>query len=66
MRLAKPQKTVRVVFEAGRANTGDGKKMKQGGLAQRKLFDDVGKSLGGFGPVFTKMNQDSFDLCRVN
>src|SRR5882762_3095457 len=66
LRLAKPQKAVRIVCEAHRANTGDSKKVKQGSLAQRKLFDDVGKRLGGFRPVFPKMNQDSFDLCRVN
>jgi hypothetical protein len=40
--------------------------MKQGSLAQRKLFDDVGKGLRGLRPMFCKLNQDSFDLCRVN
>jgi hypothetical protein len=54
------------VREARRANTGDSKKMKQGSLAQRKLFNDIGKRLGGFRPMFPKMNQGSFDLCRVN
>src|SRR5216117_549650 len=66
LRLAKPQKAVRVVCEARRANTGDSKKMNQGSLAQRKLFDDIDKRLGGFRPMFAKMNQGSFDLCRVN
>ena len=66
LRLEKPQKAVRVVCKARSANTGDSKKMKQGNLAQRKLFDNIGKRLGGFRPMFPKMNQDSFDLCRVN
>src|SRR4029453_11805415 len=66
LRLAKPQKAVRVVREAGRANTGNSKKMKQGCLAQRKLFDHIGKGPRGFRPMFGKMNQDGFDVCRVN
>src|SRR5205823_14977456 len=66
LRLPKPQNAVRVVREARRANTGDSTKMNQRSLAQRKLFDDIDKRLGGFRPMFTKMNQGSFDLCRVN
>jgi hypothetical protein len=54
------------VGEARSANTGDSEKMKQGSLAQRKLFDHIGKWLGGFRPMFLKMNQDSLDLCRIN
>ena len=66
LRLAKPQKAVRIVCQARGANTGDSKKMNQGSFAQRKLFDDIDKRLGGFRPMFAKMNQGSFDLCRVN
>ena len=40
--------------------------MKQGRFVQRKLFDDIGEGLGRFGPVFSKVDQDGFDLCRVN
>src|SRR4030095_10506907 len=40
LRLAQPQKDVRVMGEAGPANAGDRQKVKQGGLAQRKLFDN--------------------------
>ena len=66
MGLAKPQEAVRVLREARGTDAGDRKKMKQGSLAQRKLFYDIGKGLGNFRPMFAKMNQDSFDLCRVN
>src|SRR4030095_14388153 len=66
LRLAKPQKDVRFVRKAGGANAGNSQKVKQGSFAQRKLFNDIGKRLGGFRPMFPKMNQDSFDLRRVN
>ena len=66
LRLAQPQEAVRILCQAPRANAGDGKKMKQGRFAQRKLFDDICEGLGRFGPVFTKLDQDGFDLCRVN
>ena len=66
LRLAQPQEAVRILCQAPRANAGDGKKMKQGCFAQRKLFDDIGEGLGRFGPVFSKVDQDGFDLCRVN
>src|SRR5438874_12446145 len=62
----KATKAVRIVCQARGANTGDSKKMNQGSFAQRKLFDDIDKRLGGFRPMFAKMNQGSFDLCRVN
>jgi hypothetical protein len=39
--------------------------MKQRGFAQRELFDDIGKGLGDFRPMFTKVNQDRFDLCGI-
>ena len=65
MGLAQPQEGVRVVRKARRADTGDRKKMKQRSFAQRKLFHDIGKGLGRFRPMLTKLNQDGFDLSGV-
>jgi hypothetical protein len=64
--LAKPDKAIRVLRQARGTNAGDCKKMKEGSFAERKLFDNVGKGLGGLGPMIAKMNQDGFDLYRVN
>src|SRR5215510_2757577 len=66
LRLAKPQKTVWVMREAGCAYARNSEKMKQGCLTQRKLFDHIGKGLRGFRPMFRKMNEDGFDLCGVD